>query len=68
MIEVRYSHDDRIDSNSAMYKNLLAAHQRLLEQDFTIWGTKATAEASIRMDWITLPEESRSLLPQLDAL
>jgi glucose-6-phosphate isomerase len=68
MIEVRYSHDNRIDTNSAMYKNLLAAHQRLLEQDFTIWGPKATAEASIRMDWITLPEESRSLLPQLDAL
>ena len=68
MIEVRYSQKDRIDTNSSMYKNLLAAHQRLLEQDFTIWGPKATAEASIRMDWITLPEESRSLLPQLDAL
>jgi glucose-6-phosphate isomerase len=68
MIEVRYSREKQLDSNSSLYKKLLEAHQRLLVQDFTIWGAEASAEARIRMDWISLPEASRSLLPQLDAL
>ena len=39
-----------------------------MSKDSTIWGPQAQEEASIRMNWIDLPESSRDLLPQLDAL
>jgi len=68
MINVRYKNAAAIDENSALYKNLIDAHQRLLTKDSTIWGSEATIEASIRMDWIDLPTESRSMLAELDAL
>jgi glucose-6-phosphate isomerase len=51
-----------------LYKKLLNAHERLLKKDNNIWGPEAATEASIRMDWIDLPKESRSLLAQLDSL
>jgi glucose-6-phosphate isomerase len=47
---------------------LQAFHERLKGKDSAIWGADAQAEASIRMNWIDLPESSRDLLPQFDAL
>ena len=41
---------------------------RLAAKDSTLWGPTAQAEASIRLNWIDLPEASRELLPTLDAL
>jgi len=41
---------------------------RLAAKDSTLWGPAAQAEASIRLNWIDLPEASRDLLPTLDAL
>lgn len=41
---------------------------RLARKDPSIWGAAAQAEASIRLDWVDLPHESRDLLPILDAL
>ena len=41
---------------------------RLAAKDSTLWGPAAQAEASIRLNWIDLPEASRELLPTLDAL
>lgn len=41
---------------------------RLAKCDPTIWGEKAAKEAAKRLNWIDLPEKSRELLPQLDAL
>lgn len=41
---------------------------RLAKKDATLWGVAAQAEASIRLDWVDLPESSRELLPILDAL
>ena len=41
---------------------------RLAKKDFTIWGEDAAKEAAVRLDWIDLPESSRTLLPKLDAL
>jgi glucose-6-phosphate isomerase len=68
MIEVHYKNEKHVDTNSSLYKKLLDAHLRLVKKDTAIWGAEAAAEASIRMDWIDLPNESRALLAQLDAL
>ena len=42
--------------------------ERLSKKDATIWGESASAEASIRLGWVDLPETSRDLLPTLDSL
>lgn len=68
MIEVHYKNENKIDKHSQLYKKLLDAHQRLIAKENTIWGPEAAAEASIRLDWVDLPNESRTLLAQLDAL
>jgi glucose-6-phosphate isomerase len=68
MINVTYKNEHLVDIDSPLYKKLLDAHQRLLLKDNTIWGSEAADEALIRMDWIDLPSESRSILAQLDSL
>ena len=68
MIEVHYKNESSVDRNSSLYKQLHDAHIRLIKKESTIWGSEAAAEASIRLDWIDLPSQSRSLLTQLDAL
>jgi len=68
MIEVKYLKEDQVDKASPLYSTLLNAHQRLIKKDPTIWGPEAIAEASVRLDWIDLPDQSRELLAQLDAL
>jgi glucose-6-phosphate isomerase len=68
MIEVHYKNESSVDRNSSLYKQLHDAHLRLIKKESTIWGSEAAAEASIRLDWIDLPSQSRSLLTQLDAL
>ena len=57
-----------IDRSDERYHALLDFHNRLARKDATIWGSRAAPEASTRMNWIDLPESSRELLPQLDAL
>ena len=66
MIEVHYKNE--VDKESQLYKKLHEAHRRLINKENTIWGSEAAAEASIRMDWLDLPSESRTLLAQLDSL
>jgi len=56
------------DRDSALYARITDAHQRLAKKDPTIWGPDAVAEATIRLNWVDLPEKSRELLPALDAL
>ncbi len=68
MISIKGSSLNKIDRSSSEYKALQAFHERLMGKDSTIWGADAQAEASIRMNWIDLPESSRDLLPQFDAL
>ena len=58
----------RIDRSDSRYQALLDYHSRLALKDPTIWGAAAAAEATVRLNWIDLPESSRDLLPQLDAL
>ena len=66
MIEVHYKNE--VNKESQLYKRLHEAHRRLINKENTIWGSEAAAEASIRMDWLDLPTESRTLLAQLDSL
>ena len=68
MISIKGTALSKIDRSSAQYKALQAFHERLKLKDSTIWGPEAQAEAAIRMNWIDLPESSRELLPQFDAL
>jgi glucose-6-phosphate isomerase len=56
------------DRQSALYARISDAHQRLAKKDPTIWGLDAVAEATIRLNWVDLPEQSRDLLPTVDAL
>ncbi len=41
---------------------------RLFEQDATLWGDAAEAEAEIRLSWVDLPRRSRPLLGEVEAL
>jgi glucose-6-phosphate isomerase len=68
MISIKGSSLSKIDRSSAQYTALQGFHERLKHKDSTIWGPDAQAEASIRLNWIDLPESSRGLLPQFDAL
>ena len=68
MISLKGNALTKIDRTSLHYEALQAFHERLKTKDSTIWGPEAQAEAAIRLNWIDLPESSRDLLPQLDAL
>lgn len=68
MISIKGKAVTKIDRSSEKYQKLLSDHARLMNKDSTIWGPKAQAEASVRLNWIDLPENSRELLPALDAL
>ncbi len=68
MISISISKSYSIDEASPIYKRIADAHIRLAKKDPTIWGPLAQAEASIRLNWVDLPERSRELLPALDAL
>lgn len=68
MISIKGNALSKIDRSSKEYKGLETFHARLMQKDSTIWGEQAQAEAAIRLNWIDLPETSRDLLPQFDAL
>ena len=68
MISIKGTALSKIDRSSTQYKALQAFHERLKQKDSTIWGSEAQAEAAIRLNWIDLPESTRELLPQFDAL
>jgi glucose-6-phosphate isomerase len=55
-------------STSKTISSLNAITSKLAQKDHTLWGEEAQAEAAIRLNWVTLPDTSRALLPELDAL
>jgi len=55
-------------TDSPLYAKLLAVTPALASKDSTLWGPDAQAEASIRLNWIDLPQSSQGLLPQLAEL
>lgn len=58
----------KIDRESALYKNLVIANDRLTKKDPNIWGEKASAEASIRLNWVDLPTKSMELIDDLNQI
>lgn len=68
MIKLSGPLSSKVDRSSDLYKKLSAANARLAKKDSTLWGPAAQAEASIRLNWVDLPNTSRDLLPALDAL
>jgi glucose-6-phosphate isomerase len=68
MIKISGHAIKNIDRSDIRYVALTQFHERLAKKDSTIWGEAAQAEASVRLNWIDLPESSRELLPALDAL
>jgi glucose-6-phosphate isomerase len=58
----------RVDRNSSLYKRLVGVHQQIAQKDPTTWGPEAATEAAVRLNWVDLPESSRTLLPEIDAL
>lgn len=68
MIKISGHAIKNIDRSDVRYVALTQVHARLAKKDSTIWGPSAQAEASVRLNWIDLPESSRDLLPTLDAL
>lgn len=47
-----------INRESPRYKLLKEAHIKIAQKDIFTWGQAASAEASIRLNWIDLPESS----------
>ena len=41
---------------------------RLAARDHTLWGPEAEDEAGKRLAWVDLAEESRALVPEIEAL
>ncbi|NDA44970.1 MAG: hypothetical protein EBX89_03120 [Actinobacteria bacterium] len=68
MIKISGHAIKNIDRSDVRYVALTQVHARLAKKDPTIWGPSAQAEASVRLNWVDLPESSRDLLPALDAL
>jgi glucose-6-phosphate isomerase len=48
----------KVDRTSQRYAFLRDVHHRIAKKDATIWGANAQAEASIRLNWVDLPETS----------
>lgn len=55
-------------ASSKTIDDLDAITALLAAKDNTLWGSEAEREAAIRLNWIDLPNSSRVLLPELDAL
>ncbi len=58
----------KVDRHSDLYKKLAAAHPKIAQKDPTLWGTKASHEAAIRLNWVDLPKSSLTLLPEISLL
>ena len=58
----------RVNRNDDLYKRLTGVHQQIAQKDPSTWGPEAAAEAAVRLNWVDLPESSRTLLPEIDAL
>ena len=57
-----------VDRDSDLYRKLREVHPRIAAKDAHTWGSKAAAEAAIRLNWVDLPEASQQLLPQISEI
>jgi len=58
----------KVDRSSDLYKKLATVHPKIAQKDSHLWGSKASAEAAIRLNWVDLPDSSLSLLPELSSI
>ena len=58
----------RVDRSSDLYRKLERVHLSIAAKDPNTWGPEAAVEAAIRLNWVDLPETSRELLPEIDAV
>ena len=58
----------RVDRTSDRYKYLQGVHKKVASKDASTWGPDAQEEASIRLNWVDLPESSLSLRNEVTAL
>jgi len=58
----------KVDRASDLYKSLAKAHLQIAQKDPQTWGSKAAAEAAVRLNWVDLAQTSKALLPELAAL
>lgn len=68
MISIHGSLTSIIDHFDPRYIGLVEASARLSRKDTQLWGPQAAQEAANRLNWVDLPNTSRALLPELDAL
>jgi glucose-6-phosphate isomerase len=57
-----------VDRERDLYRKLREVYQRIAKKDAQTWGSKASAEAAIRLNWVDLPESSQALLPEISTL
>ena len=48
----------KVDRASDLYKSLTKAHLKIAQKDPQTWGSKAAAEAAVRLNWVDLPVAS----------
>ena len=58
----------RVDRTSDRYQYLQGVHRKVAAKDASTWGPEAAAEASIRLNWVDLPESSLALRDEVTAL
>ena len=68
MIEISGRILGKFDGGSSIARDLNLIAVALANKDSTLWGAAAEPGALERLNWIDLPQTSRDLLPQLDAL
>lgn len=61
---------DAAEAASALTDGLVAdaVASRIAAKDATLWGPAAEAESRIRLGWVSLPQTTRDILPQLGEL
>jgi glucose-6-phosphate isomerase len=57
-----------INRESPRYKLLQEAHIKIAQKDIFTWGTAASAEAAVRLNWIDLPQSSLTLKSAISEL
>jgi glucose-6-phosphate isomerase len=68
MIRVSGQSLGKVDRSSPLYALLERTHARIAEMDASTWGIQAQTEASIRLNWVNLPETSKELLPEISSV
>ncbi len=68
MISIRGPLTSKVDKMDPRFLDLVRASSELAQKSPELWGPAAAREAAIRLNWIELPNSSRYLLPELDAL